>query len=282
MGRGLLTRPQLRSNAWRRLLAGVYADADLDRTHRLLCRGAALLLPPGAALTGPSAASLYGVELVGPDDPVEVLVPPSVRFGPIQGLHVRRAPLPPVDVTSVDGIAVTTPLRTTWELARAPDLAEAVVLLDALAHHGVTTAENVRLDVARRIGELPPTGAGRGVRRACLAARLMDARAESPPESRLRVMLVVAGLPPPVPQHVVRHEGRFVARVDLAWPAQKTAVEYDGAWHGAPGQLARDRRRLNALIGVGWTVLHVTAARLRQDPETLVDEVRQALRRAGA
>jgi len=277
---GLLTRRQLRSSAWQRLLVGVYADAGLDRTHRLHCRAAALVLPTDAALTGASAAVLYGVELARPDDPVEVLVPSSSHFGPVQGLRVRRAPLPAGDVRTLDDLRVTTPLRTAWEIARGPDPVEATVLLDALAHHGVVTGEQVRGEVARRAAALPACGAGRGGRRARRTAGLLDGRAESPPESRLRVRLVLAGLPPPVPQHVVRLGGRFVARVDLAWPAQRVAGEYDGAWHDAPGPLGRDRRRLNALAAAGWTVLHVTAARLREDPDALAAEVRAALQRA--
>jgi very-short-patch-repair endonuclease len=61
--------------------------------------------------------------------------------------------------------------------------------------------------------------------------------------------------------------------VDLAFPEHRVAIEYDGAWHGEAGQLARDRRRLNALVQAGWRVLHLTAADLR-DPAALVAAVR--------
>jgi very-short-patch-repair endonuclease len=67
-----------------------------------------------------------------------------------------------------------------------------------------------------------------------------------------------------------------VARVDLAFPEQRVAIEYDGAWHAERGQFTKDRRRLNALVAVGWTVLHVTAADMR-DPEALIAEVRALL-----
>ena len=95
------------------------------------------------------------------------------------------------------------------------------------------------------------------------------------------MVLALAGLVA-VPQYTVREpDGRFVARVDLAFPEQRVAIEYDGAWHGAPGQLARDRRRLNALVAAGWTVLHVTAADLNE-PEALLPRVRALLRAATA
>lgn len=105
---------------------------------------------------------------------------------------------------------------------------------------------------------------------------LADGRAESPPESRLRVGLILAGLPAPQPQFEVRHDRRFVARVDLAYPQRKLAIEYDGAWHGEPGQFGRDRQRLNQLLAAGWRVIHVTAADLHH-PGALVATVRAAL-----
>ncbi|MGY1661366.1 endonuclease domain-containing protein [Geodermatophilus sp. SYSU D00705] len=90
------------------------------------------------------------------------------------------------------------------------------------------------------------------------------------------LLLALAGLPA-IPQFTVRDaDGSFVARVDLAHPEQRVAVEYDGAWHADPTQLVRDRRRLDALVAAGWTVLHVTAADLR-DPEALVARVRALL-----
>ena len=94
------------------------------------------------------------------------------------------------------------------------------------------------------------------------------------------MLLALAGLVA-VPQYTVRdRDGRFVARVDLAFPEHRVAVEYDdGAWHGAPGQLTRDRRRLNALVAAGWIVLHVTAADLRQ-PEEIVARGAALLARA--
>jgi very-short-patch-repair endonuclease len=64
--------------------------------------------------------------------------------------------------------------------------------------------------------------------------------------------------------------------VDFGWPEAKVAVEYEGLWHGAVQQVARDRRRLNALRAAGWTVVFVTAADLR-DPVRLVAQLAAAL-----
>ena len=94
----------------------------------------------------------------------------------------------------------------------------------------------------------------------------------------MRVLLALAGLVA-VPQYTVRDRGgAFLARVDLAFPEHRLAVEYDGAWHGERGQLTRDRRRLNRLTAAGWRVLFVTAADLRA-PDTIVARVVEALAR---
>ena len=144
---------------------------------------------------------------------------------------------------------------------------EAVVAVDRMVAAGV-----VDLDAVRARAAVPGAASPR-VRRVLSRA---DGLAESPQETRLRLLVVDGGLPAPVAQYVVEHEGRFVARVDLAWPALRVAVEYDGAWHAEPGQFARDRRRLNRLQAAGWQVVFVTAADLHR-PADLVMRVRAAL-----
>jgi very-short-patch-repair endonuclease len=105
---------------------------------------------------------------------------------------------------------------------------------------------------------------------------LADGLAGSPQETRLRLLIGRSDLPTPVAQHTVRDEAGFVARVDLAWPGHRVAVEYDGLWHAEPGQFARDRQRLNRLTAAGWRVVFVTAADLHR-PVELVARIRAAL-----
>ncbi len=90
----------------------------------------------------------------------------------------------------------------------------------------------------------------------------------------MRVSLRLGGVTPePTPQFVVRHNGAFVARVDLAWEAIRLALEYDGQWHADRGQLARDRERLRRLHAAGWQVIHVTRNDLR-DLDAMVAMIR--------
>jgi very-short-patch-repair endonuclease len=267
---GLLTSERLRSTAWRRLYRGIYADASLPDTHGVRIAGAALLVPSSAAFAGRSAAYLYGAEaLVDAETPVDVVVPAVARFGPVAGLRIRVAPLGGDDVRTVGRHLCTVPLRTALDIARLEAIPESVVALDVMLARGLVRPG----DLAEAVSVLPP---GRGTRRARTAVGLSDERAESPPESRLRVLLRLAGLTPQ-PQYVVRDRaGVRIARVDLAFPEQRVAIEYDGVWHGAAGQLAKDRRRLNKLVQEGWKVLHLTAADM-YDPAAVVAAVRRLL-----
>ncbi|MFC7484646.1 endonuclease domain-containing protein [Luedemannella flava] len=86
-------------------------------------------------------------------------------------------------------------------------------------------------------------------------------------------MIVLSGLPAPQVQWEVYDAAGFVARVDLAYPEVRVAIEYDGLWHASADQLHHDRRRLNRLQAAGWLVIHVTASRLRDSPDAVLREI---------
>lgn len=272
----LLTGHQLRSSAWTRVQHDTYADARLDRDHRLTCEATALWLPPDAAIAGPSAAYLYGVEhAAGFRDDVHIVTPPAARVAARGGVRVHHAQLDAGDLTTVGGVARTTPLRTAWDLASWLELPRAVSIIDGLLRLELFDPAGLDRLAQARAGQ-------RGARLAATAFDLADSRAQSPPESVLRVRLVRAGLPRPTPQHPVRLPDGGVYHPDLPWPEYRVAVEYDGLWHGAdPDQHHRDRRRLNRLVAAGWIVLHVTSRRLHQDFPGILREAREALRGRG-
>ncbi|MEU8131248.1 hypothetical protein AB0B68_28885 [Micromonospora sp. NPDC049049] len=259
VSRGLLTRNELRSSAWRPLFRDVYADAQIAVTHTIRCTAIGRwLVPPGAAIAGRAAAGLYGCAKSSASEPVDVLVPTATRIGPTAGIRVHHGEIDSGDTVDRAGVTVTSPARTCWDLARWLDVIEAVVVIDAMLANRLTTTPALREYALSRAGR-------RGWRSLLRAVDLADAGAESPQESRTRVGLVSAGLPRPETQWVVAEQGRFVARLDLAWPQFKVAVEYDGLWHDDPEQFHRDRQRLNRLLGGDWIVLHLTAKRLRDD-----------------
>jgi G:T-mismatch repair DNA endonuclease (very short patch repair protein) len=267
---GLLTRAQLRHPRWRRLRQDVYCDATLPLTHALMARAVALVAPPEAVFGGLTAASWWSTRgpLAGPDDPVEVLLPPHVRWNPGPGVLMRTATTSD-DVVTDGVLRYTDRTRTALDLIRRGPLDDAVVLLDRLVLHRAAFLEDVREAVTR----LPRC---RGSAQARSVAALADGLAESPPETRLRLLIHRSGLPIPTAQYVIRRDRRFVAKVDFGFPEHKLAIEYDGAWHGQPGQLTRDRGRMNRLLGAGWRILFVTAADMR-DPAVLIARIAEAL-----
>jgi hypothetical protein len=107
---------------------------------------------------------------------------------------------------------------------------------------------------------------------------LCDAGAESPQESRLRLILIAGGLPRPVCQYEVRDPaGMFVARLDLAYPEQRLGIEYEGDHHRGRGAFQHDMRRINRLRACGWTVLRFGVADIYRDRARVVATVRAAL-----
>nr|WP_204331571.1 DUF559 domain-containing protein [Geodermatophilus sabuli] len=270
---GTLTRAQLRSSAWARLFPDVYACTSLPVTHLTRTLAVTRVLLPGAVASGRSAAVVWGVDLVGPEDDVECTLPRGCRAGAAAGVRGNRRELAFDDVTVHRGVPVTTPLRTALDLGRIRPADEAVVALDRFLRAGAVS----RADVwAAAVGMT-----GRGCREVRAAVSRADGLAESPQETRLRLLLHRSGLPAPVAQHVVRDERGFVARVDFAWPAHRLAVEYEGAWHGERQQVAKDRQRLNRLTAAGWRVVFVTATDLRR-PEQLVARISAELSRASS
>ncbi|MEV4660714.1 DUF559 domain-containing protein [Micromonospora echinofusca] len=252
---GLLSRAMLRGPTWQRLFPDVYVHRDALRApdHRLWCDAVALLLPAGAAIAGLSAAYLWGVDLLARDAPVSVLLPRSVRLRPHPRLSVTRSSLPGSDLTSFGGLPVTTPLRTAFDLGRQAPRPEALVAVDALLHRRL-----VKLPALRAFADARPRWPGLPLLREVLA--LAEPLSESPMETRLRLLLLDAGLPPFTAQHdVLDATGRFVGRVDLAWPALRVAVEYDGDHHRERAHFRQDVARLNALRAAGWIVLRFTA-----------------------
>jgi hypothetical protein len=271
---GLLTSTELRGPGWLRLVRGVYADSRLELDHELKCRAANLILPEAAMIAGPSAAVLQGVEFAATEaDDAHVVVPRGARFGPVKGLKIHTAAVPAEPVRRQD-MPCTPPARTAWDIANWRDLRTAVPIIDKLLQLGLVKPDELAV---------PVESAGvRGSKLAARAFELADGRSGSPQESRLRVRLILAGLPRPVCQfEVVLPSGR-VLHPDLAWPEYQVAVEYDGGYHAEPGRLHTDRRRLNQLVTAGWIVLHVTSARMRNDFSGIIREVRTALRQRGA
>ena len=246
----------------------MYACASLPVTHQLRVRAVTRLLAPGAVASGRSAAVVWGVDLAGPEDDVECTVGAGTHAGAVAGVRLTRRSLGRDEITTRRGLLVTTAPRTALDLARIRPLDDAVVQVDQFLRPGVGLLDELR--------EAAATMTGRDCRHIRTVAELADGLAESPQETRLRLLLHRSGLPKPVAQHRVRTGRIFQARVDFAWPEHRLALEYEGRWHGEAQNVDPDRQRLNRLTAAGWRVLFVTAEDLR-NPERLLARIRAAL-----
>jgi len=249
---GVLSRGRLRGCRYRRVFPDIYLPADAPDDLATRSRAAYLLVrDQGGVLAGYSAATLLGADCAPARAAAEVLVPGDARAHP--GLRVRRGVVPEADLTFAARCRVTTAVRTAWDLARWLPLVEAVVAVDSLARRGGFVPSRL---LERRVRE---PGA-RSCRQLDEVVRLADPRAESPPETRLRVALVRAGLPGPAVQHEILDEYGFVlARADLAYPDARLAIEYDGAGHFDRDRLDRDRFRDIELAGQGWETVRLVS-----------------------
>lgn len=227
-----------------------------------------------ATAAGLSAAALLGSQWIDPRRPAELYR----RNGkPVDGIVIHRGELCDDEICTVRGIPVTTPARTAFDLGRRKGRNAAVIRLDALANATNLKAVDVE-DLVRRHRR------SRGLVQLRQVLQLMDEGAESPQETRTRLVLIGAGLPRPQTQIVVCDDiGSTFARIDLGYEEWKVGVEYDGAQHWTdPEQRAYDIDRHAGLLACGWRIIRVSADMLRYRPEVIVARVCAALREAGA
>ncbi|HET6816773.1 MAG TPA: DUF559 domain-containing protein [Mycobacteriales bacterium] len=266
-----LTDKALESSPWRQVFRTVWVHDDVPDSRELRLAAARLVIPEYGVLCGVTAAWVLGVDVRREDDlDVHVSFPKGRRIRKRPGLEVCQETLDDEDWQLIDGVRVTTPLRTTFDCLRWLWGAERLVVADALTHAELLSLEELRSYFASK----------RRLRNLRIAEALVDwiePKSESPMETRTRVVLVDGGLPRPEAQwNIYTADGTFVARADLAYPEHQIAVEYDGAWHWK--QRRADERRRTAMRALGWHVIVVDADDIYGDPDRVIREVAAALR----
>jgi len=226
-----------------------------------------------------SAAALWALP-GGRRDLIEVTCP-RWRRARHDGLVVHETKAASrADVRSVSRIPVTSPARTLLDLGAVYGRGMVELALEsALARELVSIAD--LHEVLARVGRSGRNGTG--ILRTLLEMRAPNAVAtESSMETRVVQLLRRHGLPDPVRQHVIRSGGRFIARVDLAFPQWKIAIEYDSfEWHLGSAALVRDAARRNAIAAVGWTPLTASPADLKGSGSALVRSIIDVAHRSG-
>jgi hypothetical protein len=253
---------RLASRRWRRAARGVFVVTAAPATWRQRMAVAGLAGPDGTVVSHLSAAALH--ELMEPPEVPHVTVPTGAS-GDVSGaaVHHVRHPLDPRDVTVIDGIPATSAARTLVDCAGLLDYDAYCQLLDTALIRRLTTARAVRAAADR--AARAPGRKGLPLVDQALEVWSTGRRPDSPPEMKLVRLILKWGFPAPERQHPVFDErGRFVAKADVAIPAWKVILEYDGQEFHGPRRKPFDAMRQARLEALGWTVLRVTKADLRR------------------
>jgi len=271
---GLVTPAVLRGPYYQRLFPDTYVRSGTEPPDLALRSKAASLYVAGrGVLSGYSAAELLDASCAPRDAPAEVTVPGGGQRVHA-GLMVHRDALTRDEICRHRGLELTTPVRTAYDLARrlAPDdQVEAVVALDALARIG-----RFPPDAVTRLAERHPRARGR--RTLAGIVDLADARAGSPMETRLRLILVLRGLPRPQAQYPVLDDRRRQAVwLDLAYPEHRIGIEYEGADHTRPERVLRDAGRYTKLVDERWRMYRFTKYQVYRTPDEIAATIARAL-----
>lgn len=266
---GALTRSALRWN-YRAIFPDVYAPKTAVLSLRDKTIGAWLWSGRNGLITGRAAAALHGALWVPDDAPVEMIW----RSGrPPSGIVVRNERIHADEITEISGLPVTTPERTALDLARHLHRNLAVSNLDSLAR-----ATDVKAPDVLQLADRYPRA--RGLRRAEVALDLMDGGAESPQETRVRLILIDDGLPRPRTQIRVT-DGFNDAFIDMGYDEPMVGLDYDGKHHATDRpRYVHDIGRNELVAREGWIDIHVVAEHSRA---FILHRVREALKlRAGS
>jgi hypothetical protein len=212
-----------------------------------------------AVIAGAAASALHGAKWVDADALVE-LIWRNARAP--KGVKTRDELLLDREVQRLGSLSVTTQERTAFDLGRRGTLGQAVARLDALAN-----AADFKIDDVMELADRHPHT--RGLRQLDKALDLVDAGAQSPKETWLRLLLINAGFPRPSTQiPVLGADGYPRYFLDMGWEDIMLAVEYDGDQHRTdPAQFAWDVERLEYLARIGWT--HVRVVAQHRAPEVI-------------
>ncbi len=272
------------------LAAGLVSRYRLDTRHDMIHRD--VYVPQGAVMTpvdkavaawlwsgrrgvaaGLSAAALHGSKWIDVREPAEINHPSRYKAA---GVLLHSDQLAEDEISLVREIRATTPARTAFDLGRRRGLTAAVIRIDALLQACDLKLVEVQALIDRHRG-------ARGLVQLRRVLDLADCGAESPQETRTRLLLTDAGMRPTDTQIEVFGEyGELVGRIDMGWRRWKVGVQYDGIQHWEdPRQRAKDIDQDVEYRDLGWRMVRVGANLLNHRPRTVIERVWAALAAAG-
>lgn len=282
----------VRSGSWHRVRRGAYTyralwePLSVNERYGLLCRAAVRQANTGVLLSHLSSANEWGAPLWDVDLKEVHLTRLDGRTGRREaGVRQHRGKILDGDETERSGIRTTSATRTALELTTLLDVEHSLVEIDALLQAGMTTPELLR-ERYSHMQRWPET------LRTDLVLRLVDGRAESVGETRVRYLCWCQHLPAPIPNYPIRdRNGREIFRVDLAWPELGLFLEFDGKekYHRLrrPGEtiedtVLREKQRESTICELtGWRCIRIVWADLYRPVQTAA-RIRALMRPAAA
>ncbi|HET6732291.1 hypothetical protein [Mycobacterium sp.] len=261
---GALNRYELR-RYYRAIMPNIYLDKRVQPSLQDRTVAAWLWSRRAGVISGLAASALHGTKWVDDDSPVE-LIWRNARAP--HGVVTRDEMLFEEEIQRLNGLNVTTPERTAFDLGRRDRVGRAVERLDALAR-----ATDFKVSAVEELAGKHRRA--RGLRQLEKALDLVDAGAESPKETWLRLLMIRAGYPRPRTQiPVVSPDGRRRYYLDMGWEDIKLAVEYEGDHHRVDrDRFAYEIRRLEDIAELGWLDIRVAA---RHHPSEVLRRVERA------
>jgi len=273
-----VSRSRLRAGDLARPFHGARIPVTSAADHAARCAAAVLVCHDRAFVCRLAAAAYHGMPLpTAPTErtPIDIGMPAPLRAVRRRGIRGHSLIVVADDLMELDGVHITTRERTWCDLAGHLTVPELVAAGDWLLGSGASSVARLAAAIERHPGR-------RGRGKLVVAIELLDAASESPKESELRAIVILAGLPRPAANAVIVDErGRFVARVDLLFRQFGEVLEYQGDQHRTDRkQWRRDRTREAELESLGLHVMEITDADLRR-PRELVTRIARNLRRRG-
>jgi very-short-patch-repair endonuclease len=257
---------RVEQGAWVIELPGVLRVGGVPGSLEQRAMAGALWAAPEGLVSYLTAGLLWRFEGIATSD-VHLTVPVGCRLRSARVIVHRTGDLLPADVGRLGPVPVTSALRTAIDLAAVVDINTLEVAIESALRRRLFSVGQLRW----RSDALTGTGRpGSASLRALIAKRDLGATG-SAWEVRTAQLLEAAGFGTPVRQHPIRgRDGNVIARADLAYPESRLLLEYDSdQWHSGTARRHRDATRRNQLRTLGWTVVEVTPADLR-DPARLI------------
>ena len=250
---------------------GVYVSKDVTVSPTLRAEAALLIAPRHAFISHHSAAQMWG-GLV-PHHPDVHVTYPGVR-AQAAGIAAHRRKRAQVVVRHA-GVPVTSPLQTFLDLSHVLDLVDLVVLGDSLVRRKRFTPQQLR--------EFVDSGGGPHIRRARRAAALVRRGVDSAMETRVRLLIVFAGLPEPEVDHRVHdQDGKLLRRYDLSYLTHRLIIVYDGRQHAdSEDQWLTDIRRDEQLDDELIRRLVIVSRDVYSTPGRTLGRITRAMRAQG-